>query len=87
MTDEELMFYFGNTNKDLIKDSYDIGILRKTEQNKVLGRVFEKNLGGFNDIVYELFALGERITLKAEKNDLLGKFFFQNNYRIIITFI
>ena len=75
MTDEELMFYFGKTNKDQIKDSYDIGILRKTEQNKKeLGRVFEKNLGGFNDIVYELFALGERITLNAEKNDLLGKF-------------
>ena len=75
MTDEELLYYFGKTNKDQIKDSYDIGILRKTEQSKELGRVFEKDLGGYNDIVYELFALGKRITLNAEKNDLLSKFF------------
>ena len=74
MTDEELMFYFGKTEKDQIKDSYDLGVLRKTERNKVFGRIFEKDPGGLNEIVYELFALGERITLNAEKNDLLSKF-------------
>ena len=74
MTDEELMFYFGKTEKDQIQDSYDLGVLRKTEKNKVFGRIFEKDLGGIDDIVYELFALGERITLNAEKNDLLSKF-------------
>ena len=42
----------------------------------MFGRVFEKNLGGIDDIVYELFALGERITLNAEKNDLLSKLIF-----------
>ena len=73
MTDEELTFYFGKTNKDQIKDSYDVGILRKTENNKVFGRIFEKNLDGFDDVVYELFALGEKITLNVERNDLLSK--------------
>ena len=73
MTDDELIFYFGKTEKDQIKDSYDIGVLRKKEKNKVFGRVFEKDLEGIDDIVYELFALGERITLNAEKNDLLSK--------------
>ena len=75
MTDDELIFYFGKTEKDQIKNSYDIGVLRKKERNPVFGRVFEKNLGGIDDIVYELFALGERITLNAEKNDLLSKLF------------
>ena len=84
MTDEELMFYFGKTEKDQIKDSYDLGVLRKTERNKVFGRIFEKDLGGLNDIVYELFALGERITLNAEKNDLLSKF---NPKHIPVTYV
>ena len=77
MTDDELIFYFGKTEKDQIKDSYGIGVLRKKENNNVFGRVFEKNLEGIDDIVYELFALGERITLNAEKNDLLSKLNFE----------
>ena len=73
MTEDELRFYFGNMNEDEIKNSYDIGILRKKENNNVLARVLGKSHGEITDIVYELFALGEKLILNMEKNSLLGK--------------
>ena len=71
MTNEELMHYFGTTDFEKIKDMYEVGTLRKVNNNQILTRMLEFGKSNGEDYVFE--AMGSEINLKMQKNNLLGK--------------
>lgn len=68
---KELNYYFGTTDLSDIQDTYDVGLLRKVEDENILTRLLKAE--GNEDFMYVFEAFGKEVSLKMRKNNLLGK--------------
>ena len=69
MTDDELNFYFGETNHEKIASMYDIGLLKKVKKSENLLTRVLGTADSREEYVFKAF--GMDVSLKMKKNNLL----------------